>query len=156
MKHFSPFFPGTVLLLIAAIALCFSLGGCTSTPTAQQEIAETVLVDAAVGVAIQNGTSDQSVWASRATQIVSIATELQLVASDSKATLPALSAALQPLLVKANLPPADQLAANMLIASLGQLIQQNIGNVNTTTQQAIQKVLSDVIAAASVYVPANR
>lgn len=142
-----------LFILPAILGLIIGLSACSTTPTAQQQIATTVLVDAAVGVAIQNGTSDRSVWASRANQIVSIATALQTVAKDSTATLPALSAALQPLLAKSNLGPADQLAANALISTLGQLIQQNLGNVNTTTQQVIQQVLNDVITAASIYVP---
>lgn len=139
--------------IIFCLILSILISGCQTSPSAQQQIATTVLIDTAVGVAVQNGTTDHAVWVSRANQIVSIATELQIVANDSKATLPALTAALQPLLARANLGPADQLAANALIATLGQLIDQNIGNVNTTTQQVIQQVLKDVITAASVYIP---
>lgn len=155
MNRFSPFFPITILALAIAFAFAFGLSGCTSTPTSQQQIGTTVLIDAAVGVAVQNGTSDASVWSARAVQITSIAKQLQALDTGATATLPALSAALQPLLAKANLGPADQLAANVLITALGQIIQQNVGNVNTTTQQVIQQVLSDVISAASVYIPAN-
>lgn len=155
MKSFTPYFTGAMLLLICAIAFCFGLSGCTSTPTSNQQVATTVLIDAAVGVAVQNGTSDASVWSSRAKQITSIAKQLQALDTGATATLPALTSALQPLLAKANLGPADQLAANVLITALGQIIQQNVGNVNTTTQQVIQQVLSDVISAASVYIPAN-
>ncbi len=140
-------------ILPMLLGFMVGLSACSTNPTAQQQIATTVLVDTAVGVAIQNGTSDRAVWASRANQIVMIATQLQLVAKSDSATLPMLTAALQPLLAKANLGPADMLAANVLVTALGQLIQQNIGSVNTTTQQVIQNVLNDVITAASVYVP---
>lgn len=152
----TPLFSTSMLVIVAiAVLSCFGLSGCQSTPTGQQQVATTVLIDAAVGVAVQNGTSDQTVWVSRANQIVSIATQLKTLDNGTTATLPALSAALQPLLAKANLGPADQLAANVLITALGQIIQQNIGNVNVTTQQVIQQVLDDVISAASVYVPAH-
>ena len=157
MKSFTPFFPFTLIALavLVAVDFIFGLSGCQSTPSSNQQVATTVLIDAAVGVAVQNGTSDQAVWSARASQITSIAKQLQALDTGATATLPALTSALQPLLAKANLGPADQLAANVLITALGQIIQQNVGNVNTTTQQVIQQVLSDVISAASVYVPAN-
>lgn len=154
--NITPFFPFAMMfLLVICVAFLLGLGGCTSTPTTQQQVGTTVLVDAAVGVAVQNGSSDQTVWVARAKQIVSIAKQLQALDNGETATLPALTSALQPLLAKANLGPADQLAANVLITALSQVIQQNIGNVNTTTQQVIQQVLSDVINAADVYIPAG-
>ncbi len=158
MNRFTPFFfaaIGSILIAAVMCAFAFGLSGCQSTPTSNQKIATTVLIDAAVGVAVQKGSSDPAVWAARANQISSIAKQLQALDNGSAATLPALSAALQPLLAKANLGPADQLIANILITSLSQLIETNVDNINTTTQQVIQQVLSDVIAASSVYIPAN-
>jgi len=140
------------LCLFLCAAFLF-LAGCTTTPTANEQMATTVLIDAAVGVAVQNGSKDPAVWSQRAFRIVSIAGQLQALDTGKTATLPALTQALQPLLQQANLGPADQLAANALIAALSQLIQQNINNLNLNTQQVIQQVLSEVITAASVYIP---
>jgi hypothetical protein len=140
------------LVLSALLGLSIALTACTTTPTANQQIAVTVVVDAAVGIAVQNGTNDAREWSQRASRIVSIATQLQALDSGQTATLPAVVSALQPLLVKAKLGPADQLAANALIVALSQIIQQNVNNINVNTQQVIQQILSDVINAASVYV----
>lgn len=140
---------GTLLAFLVASALF----GCSTTPTLDQRAAVTVVIDAAVGVAVQNGSKDPVRWAARAKQIQSIAKQLQVLAAGDAATLPALTIALQPMLDKLALTPVDQVAANALIAALSQVIQQNTGKLDANATQVIAEVLSDVITAASVYVP---
>lgn len=142
----------TVAALVCLAALtAVSVSGCASLPGAQQQVAVTVLVDASVGVAVQNGSSDPAVWAKRAATITGIATQLKAVDAGAISTLPLLTQALAPLILKANLGPADVLIANVLIGALSQFIQQNVPASQTQTT-VIQNVLDTVIAAASVYV----
>lgn len=146
------------MVVCATLALCgaaiLSVEGCASlSGNAGQQVAVTVLVDAAVGVAVQNGSSDTAVWGKRATTIVAIATQLKTLDQGAIATLPLVTAALQPLILKANLGPAEMLAANVLVGALSQFIAAKVP-ANGTQTTAIQLVLSDVITAASVYLPA--
>lgn len=129
-----------------------ALVGCSTTPTQNQQIGAAVLIDAAVGYAVQNGTSDAAVWAERAGKVVSIAHSLQAIASNDSVTLVSLTAALMPLLDQAQLAPAERLAANTLVATLAQLIEQKKDQTSPTVI-TIQLVLKDVIDAASVYLP---
>lgn len=138
----------------AALAGIVSLEGCATTPTGAQSAIVSVVVDAAVGIAVQNGSKDPAVWASRAKTISGIATQLKAVDSGVATTLPLLTAALEPLLVKAALGPADTLAANALIVALTQVIQTNIP-AGQNASAAIQAVLQDVITATSLYVPVS-
>lgn len=139
-------------LIGALCAIVVALAGCASTPTQNQQVGAAVLIDAAVGYAVQNGTSDATVWAERAVKIVSIAHALQAVASDQTVTLVSLTAALNPLLDQAKLKPAERLAANTLVATLSQLIEQKKDQTSPTVI-TIQLVLKDVVDAASVYLP---
>lgn len=134
----------SMLLSALCLVLCV-LNGCSTTPNANQQAGITVLVDVAVATAVQNG--------ARADQILSIAKQLKALDAGAVADLPAITAALGPLIAKAALPPAEALAANVLIAALSQVIQQNLGNTSLPTSAAIQLVLDDIISAASVYVP---
>lgn len=140
---------------MALLTALFGLPGCKTTPTANQQLGLAVLVDAAVGIAVQNGSQDPAVWAERAAKVLSIAKQLQAIDQGEVATLPALTAALGPLIDQAKLAPAERLAANALITALAQVIQQNANNASLPTQAAIQIVLADVIMAASVYVPST-
>jgi hypothetical protein len=128
------------------------LSGCATAPTAAQQVAVTVLVDAAVAQTVQHGTSDPKVMANRATEIVLIASQLKALDSGVVATLPLVTSALQPLLVKAALGPADLLAANVLVAALSEVINAQVKPDSPQTA-AIQAVLQSVIDAANLYVP---
>lgn len=158
MNRFSttPFFPMVLISLVLLFVFSFVLSGCSSTPTQTQETTAMVVINAAVGVTVQKGTSDQSIWAERATRIVSVAKQLQGLNSDDISTLPALSAALAPLIDKLDLPPPDRIAANLLVASLSQIVDQQKDKINSDTKVAIQFALQTTIDAASVYIPANR
>lgn len=139
--------------VLLAFLFVLALPGCSTAPTQAQQTTATIVISAAVAVAVQNGAQNPAVWASRAKQIQTIAKQLQGVAVGDTATLPALTAALQPMLAKLALAPPDQLAANALIAALSQIIQQNANKLDANASQIIARVLDDVIVAASVYVP---
>lgn len=126
------------------------LSGCASTPA--ETAALTVIVDIAVGQAVQHGTSDPAVMAKRAAQIVLIAGQLKALDAGAIATLPVLTQALQPLLMAAKLNPADMLAANVLIDALSQVIATQVSPTSTQAT-TIQAALQAVINAASLYVP---
>jgi len=143
------------LIVLSVLAASTLLVGCKTTPTSNQQLSLVILVDAAVGITVQNGSKDPAAWAERAAKVLSIARQLQAIEQGQIATLPALTAALAPLIAQAQLAPAEQLAANTLIAALAQVIQQNAGNVNLPTQATIQLILSNVILAASVYIPSS-
>lgn len=149
-------FTRILAIAVACAALALTAGvaslesGCAT--TAQGQAAVTVLVDVAVGETVQKGTKDPAVMAQRASQIVLIATQLKALDGGVIATLPLVTAALQPLLVKANFGPAELLAANVLVGALSQVIQAQVSPTSTQTA-AIQAVLQSVIDAASLYVP---
>lgn len=149
----------STMVVCATLALCsaalVSVEGCstlTGAGGASNQVVVTVLVDAAVGVAVQNGSSDPAVWSKKAATIVSIANQLKAIDQGAIATLPLVTAALQPLILKANLGPADMLAANVLIGALSQFIAAKVP-ADAAQTTAIQLVLNNVIAAASVYLP---
>lgn len=144
------------ILLGAALALCLSgMHGCSSQPTsAVQQTGITVLVSAAVAVTVQKGTQNPEIWAKRAGTILSVAKQLQGLEQGTVATLPALTAALQPLIDKANLSPGERLEANTLTLALAQLIEAN-RRPDRDEQASIKLVLQTVVQAASVYVPLN-
>lgn len=146
--------PATIAKTVAPLLLvALLLPGCKTVPTANQQAGITVLVDAATGVVVQKGTSDPAVWASRARQITAIAGQLEALDTGSTATLPALTQALEQLIAKAHLGPADLLAANTFVATLEQLITAQVKAAPSTsaTQATVLLVLQDVIQAASVY-----
>lgn len=142
----------TRIRTLAIVIVGCVLAACALTPA--QNAAVSVLVDAAVGVAVQHDTKDPAVMAKRAAQVVSIAGQLKALDGGVIATLPLVTAALQPLLVKANLGPADLLAANVLVAALSQVINAQV-NPSSGQTAAIQTILQDVITAASLYLPST-
>lgn len=140
------------LTILASLA-CLTLPACSSNPpTPLQQTGVTVLVSAAVAVHVQRGSQDAAVWAKRAGQILDVAKQLQSLEQGTVATLPALVAALGPLIERANLSPGERLAANSLTLALAQLIEAN-RRPGSTEEASIRLVLQTVVDAASVYVP---
>lgn len=140
-----------VVTMLAGLIALGTFVGCKTTPTATQQAAASVVVDVAAGFAIQNGSSDATVWKARAAQFKAIAVTLQQINSSGQATLATLQADLAPLIAK--LGPADVLAANALVAAITPFLQQQL-QANPTvanTQQAIAQVLQDVINACTAY-----
>lgn len=133
------------------LGICLAvLGACALTPT--QESTAAVLINAAVATTVQHGSQDPGTWTLRATKIKAIAVQLKTLDSGAIADLPALTAALRPLIAAAGLNPADVVLANLLISSLDTLITQYVStHQNATTQTAIQLVLNDVISACGAY-----
>lgn len=136
--------------LIASLGL-LGLMGCATPPTEAQQTGITVIVDAGVGYVVQKDSKDPAVWSERATKIISIAHQLQALDSGTISTVPMIMDALRPMLAAANLGPAEMIAANALVASLSQLIQQNV-DPKSVKLVTVQTVLRNVIDAAGVYV----
>ena len=110
------------------------------------------MVSVAVAVHIQRESKDPAIWTQRAAQILDVAKQLQSLESGTVATLPALTAALTPLIARANLSPGERLAANSLTLALAQLIEAN-RRPGSTEEASIRLVLQTVVDAAGVYVP---
>lgn len=154
--------PGTVVkshwavgllagMLVAAVALV-ALPGCATKPTPTQQVGLDALTAAAVAITVQRETSDPAVWAKRARLIVSVAHELEPLATADAVSVPALAAAVGPLLDKANLAPGERVAANSLVLALATVIDANT-NPDTPAAATVAAVLDSAVKAASVYVP---
>lgn len=140
------------LIILSASA---GLVACTTTPTQNQQTGIAVAVEVATGAAIQSGTSDPTVWKTRAIAYKAAALSIKAVNDGGTgATLASLQAVLQPLIAK--LPPADQLAANALVTALATIIQAQLGSGTTTAtvanlQTTVDLILTDVINTCTVY-----
>lgn len=148
------------LLLGALLTLpLLSLSGCSTlanlaTPAAQPF--EQAAIYAAVGVAIQQGTSDQTVWKARAVKIKAIALQLEALDTGSTAVISLLQQELNKKIVALNLQPAELLAAQTLTAAVDAVIQtaiasQTNGVLTPQTVVKINQVLTWVTTAASAY-----
>lgn len=128
-----------------------SLTSCATTPTASQQAAATVAIDLAAGYAIQQHSSDPAEWKARAVSYKAIAVSLKAINDKGSASLDSLAADLRPLIAK--LTPADQLAANALVAAITPYLQERIdANPNlATTQAAVAQILQTVIDACNSY-----
>jgi hypothetical protein len=137
------------LILSASIMLagCQSLGKLV-TPNGQliTQTAVYVAVGAAVG-------SDPTTEKVKAGQIKSIATQVLALDQGQSVAIAAIEAAVTAKLATMNLPPPDMLAAQLLMATLATLVQNqlNAGAASPTAQVAIAQVLNDVITATAAY-----
>jgi hypothetical protein len=145
--------PVAKLLVLFAVGLLAagSLQACKTLPTAQQQGVIAAAVDVATGVAIQQGTKDQTVWKERALKFKAVAMQLQAVNASGALSLATLAADLQPQIAK--LGPADALAANALVAALTPYVQEQVkANPSlATTQTVVGIFLQSVIDACTVY-----
>lgn len=133
-----------------------SLSGCATlasalTPAAQPFLQ--VAVDAAVATAVG---SDASTQKAKALKIKTIATEVLTIDTGTQVALSAVEAAVNAKIATLNLPPADQLAAQLLTSALAAIIQTKLntstaGAVTQTTQVAVADIANDVISACSAY-----
>lgn len=138
-------------LLVTGLAI-LSLQGCATKPTPTQTVGLDALTAAAVAITVQRDTSDPDVWAKRARLIVSVAAQLKPLATDEAVSVPALAAAVGPLLDRAKLAPGERIAANTLVASLATVIDANTAP-DTPAAATVAVVLDSAVKAASVYIP---
>lgn len=150
---------GTVL--IAGLLAAGILGGCTTlgnfaTPAANPLVQ--VAADVAVAQAVGTGADAHA----RAQKIASIANAALAIDTGNSTTLVAVESAVTAQIAKLSLPPADALAAQVLVQTLGGIVTQQLtagggavttpaGTAKTSTTVAIALVLNDVIAATAVY-----
>lgn len=130
--------------------LCGVVAACKTAPTPTQAIGIDAGVQAAVAIAVQNGTSDPAVWAKRARLILSVIEQVRPLASGEAVSVPALAAAVGPVLDKAKLQPAERIAANGLVSALALVIDANV-NPSNPTAVTVVAALDSAAKAASVY-----
>lgn len=136
-------------LLILAFSGCATIGKLNTDPVAQAALG--AVVDVAVGEAVQKGVQPAA--------MVAIATQLEAFDTGAAVTVPALTAEIQALVVKANLNPGQIAAVQILEATLDALITQQLaaassapaGAISSSTITTINIVLTDVITAAQLY-----
>jgi hypothetical protein len=142
----------SAMLLGVVASASLGLTACATAPTASER-GIVVAVDVATGLALSEGgkVSDLAVLKARAVEYKAIAMKVKAVNDAGTATLATLAAALQPEIAK--LPPADQLAAQALIAALTPYLQSQIpGNADVQNiQTTVDLILSNVILACEAY-----
>jgi hypothetical protein len=138
-------------MFVAVLALV-GLFGCATKPTPTQQLGLDALTSAAVSITVQRDSSDPAVWAKRARLILSVAHQLEPLATDEAVSVPALAAAVGPLLDQAKLAPAERIAANTLVTALATVIDANT-NPDNPAAATVAAVLASAIRAASVYAP---
>lgn len=141
-----------VFLMVAALAgsLFGLLTSCKTTPTAAQAVGIDAGVQAAVAIAVQQGTSDPAVWARRGQLILAVIAQVRPLASDEAVSVAALTAAVTPLLDQTKLQPAERIAANGLVSALALIIDANVDPKNPTAVTVVA-ALDSAAKAAAVY-----
>ena len=154
----SPSIVGALALLIGLLMVSAAgLTGCAeisklSTPAAQPFVQ--VAVDLAVARAV--GT-DPTTQQAQALKIKTIAQEVLAIDTGSSVPLSALEATVTAKIATLHLQPADAQAAQILVVTLGALVQQQIGSATTggavtpDTKVAVAQICNFVITATSVY-----
>lgn len=138
-------------LLVTGVTL-LSLSACATKPTPTQQVGLDALTAAAVAITVQRDTSDPAVWSKRAALIVSVASQVRPLATDETVSVPALAAAVGPLLDQAKLAPGERVAANTLVTALATVIEANT-SPDSPTAATVAAVLDSAVKAASVYLP---
>lgn len=139
------------LLASTLIAGTSQLTGCALTPTQASQL--NTLAAAAVQVNVLRAGNDPAQWTARAKKIKAIALELQTVNSAVAQSLPAVLAALTPIIAAAGLSPIDLAIANALVMDLQTLTNNQLGPNPTVNQvqTTVEGVLSAIIAACGAY-----
>lgn len=140
------------LVGVLTAVVCLSLFGCATKPTPTQQIGLDALTSAAVSITVQRDSSDPAVWAKRARLILAVVRQVEPLATDEAVSVPALAAAVGPLLDQAKLAPAERIAANSLVTALATVIDANT-SPDTPTAATVAAVLASAVRAASVYAP---
>lgn len=148
-------------VLLAAVA-ALSLSACATAPdstapperAAVSRIAITSVTTIAVGRVIERDSADAATKEQRAQRIVAIATALQSLGEDALATLPQATAALAPLLDRAELTTLERMQADLLVEALVAAALERVKLDGHPAYATINLVLNDVIRAASYYLPA--
>lgn len=142
------------LVFVAAlvVVMCGVLSACKTVPSTNQRIGINATVAAAVAITVQRDTSDPAVWAKRAGLIVSVAEAVRPLTTDEMVSLPAIAAAVGPLLDKAKLAPGERIAANTLVVALSQVIEANTAP-DSPVAVTVAEVLDALVENARVYIP---
>lgn len=138
--------------VFASVLALVALFGCATKPTPTQQLGLDALTSVAVSITVQRDSADPAVWAKRARLILSVAHQLEPLATDEAVSVPALAAAVGPLLDQAKLAPAERIAANTLVNALATVIDANT-NPDSPAAATVAAVLASAIRAASVYAP---
>jgi hypothetical protein len=136
---------------IVMTLVCLTMMACSTlskltTPAAQPFVQ--AAVDVAVATAIQKGIP--------AAQIKSIAQQVLAADSGTTVALGAVQALVLQKIAALKLPPADAVAAQLLVATLNGIIQVQLSGataqkITAETQVAIADLFNDVIVATSAY-----
>lgn len=137
--------------ITAAVALIAALAGCKTLQQTQTTVNSVAI--AAVAVEVQRGSSNPADWTAKAKKIKAIAVQLQAADNAVLQSLPAVVAALTPLIAASGLPPADLVLIQAVIANLGTLVSSQLGANPTAAQvqSTIGGVLTAVIGACAAY-----
>lgn len=139
-------------LLAPAVVATLAVSGCATQPTANERVGINAAVAAAVAITVQHNSNDPTVWAQRAQLIVSVGEAVKPLATSETVSLPAVAAAVGPLLDRANLAPGERIAANQLVIALSQVIEANTTGTSPVAV-TVADVLDSAIENARVYVP---
>ncbi len=152
MKCSTPFFL-PVLLVLAVIATLFGLSGCQTITDPKNSVIIELTTQVAVGKFIES----KSDRVGTAKHIVDIATQVKAIADSDSTTIGALQQLANARIAQLNLEPSDTLLATALVDMLVAGLQDKVGNglLNDADKLILGKILSTVIAAASVYIPAS-
>ena len=145
--------PAALFLVGVAIAAALSVTGCAalSTLSAPQYLPlEQAAVAAAVYTAETANHADAATQTARAAKINAIAKQILAVDQGTSAALADIELIANAKVAALNLPPADLLVAQLLVASLGQAIQAQLavttqGAISPQTQVAIADVCKWII-----------
>src|SRR6185437_5767128 len=110
---------------LGAAILLTAIQGCVTTQA--QRATLTAITDAAVIAVVQRGSPPVAEQQARAAKIKQIATELQAVNNATVQSLPAVIAAVTPLIASAGLNPAEAILAQQLVSALSLQLQAQLG-----------------------------
>lgn len=140
-----------IAVVACTIALASLVTGCVT--TAAQQSALAAISDAAVIAVVQRGSPTVAEQTARAAKIKTIAVQLQAVNNATVQSLPAVIAAVTPLIAAAGLNPAETILAEQLVAALSAQLQAQLGPnpQSAKVQTTVAALLADVIAACAAY-----
>jgi hypothetical protein len=142
------------LASVAALVAVFAMTGCAGLATLVSPSAmplEQAAVGAAVFTTISNGKASVETQTARAARINAVAKQVLAIDQKSSMALVDVETIINAKLQSLNLPPADLLLGQMLVATLGQALQAQVavtskGALSPQTQIAIADVCNWVIA----------
>lgn len=149
LRSLHPLRLSLLILLVILVAGLLSLSACENLSALVAPAAQP-LEQAAVAAAVEATVKGDPVKAAR---VVAIAREVLVLDSGTSAALADIEIIVNAKVAALSLPPADQLLAAVLVAALGQAVQQQLaittkGAVSPQTQIAIASVCKWVIVDA--------